>query len=335
VSIPQVSVLMAVHNEGEYLGATLASLQRQTFLNWELVAVDDGSSDATPEILARAARLDPRVRVISPGRVGLVAALNLGLENCRAPLLARMDGDDICHPRRLACQVAALADDPELDLLATRIRHFPRPLLTDGMRAYETWLNSHLAHDEIVRDIFVESPFANPSVMLRTETLRELGGYLDHGWPEDYDLWLRYAAAGARFARLPETLLFWRDHPERLTRTSPAFSLQAFRDCRAHYLRQGYLAGHTAVTLWGAGQEGKAWRKTLRALGVEVTRWIEIDPRKIGQVIHGAPVTAIDALAPGQGPMLITIGAREARPQVRKFAAARGLREGVDYLCVT
>ncbi|PLY01391.1 MAG: glycosyl transferase [Desulfuromonas sp.] len=331
----RVSVLMAVHNEGEYLAATLASLQHQTLHDWELVVVDDGSDDATPEILAEVARRDPRVQVVSPGKIGLVAALNLGLERCHAPLLARMDGDDICHPQRFKRQLETMTHAPDLDLLATRIRHFPRPSLSDGMRAYEEWLNSHLEHDEIARDVFVESPFANPSVMLRTAKLRDLGGYIDYGWPEDYDLWLRYAASGARFARLPETLLFWRDHPDRLTRTSPAFTLQAFRTCRAHYLRQAYLAGHDSVTLWGAGKEGKAWRKTLENIGIRVSRWVEIDRRKIGQRIHSAPVVSFDALAPGQGPMLITIGARAARPQVREFAAARGLREGHDFICVT
>lgn len=335
MTTPSVSILMAVHNEGKFLADTLCSLQRQSLKDWELVVIDDGSEDTTANILSTAAGEDSRIRVLSPGRVGLVRALNLGIESCSAPLLARMDGDDICHPERLERQTAWMNRHPELDLVATRIRHFPRPKLTDGMRAYEEWLNSHLEHDEIVRDMYVESPFANPSVMLRTDKLKELGGYLDHGWPEDYDLWLRYAAVGARFARLPETLVFWRDHADRLTRTSPAFTLQAFRRCRAHYLKQGYLAGHDKVTLWGAGVEGKAWRQTLEELGIKVTRWIEIDPRKIGQQIHEAPVVSIDALAPGQGPMLITIGSRAARPQVREFAVARGLHEGIDFLCVT
>jgi len=335
VNSPRVSVLMSVHNEGNYLAAALTSLQRQTYNDWELVVVDDGSDDQTPALLCEAAHSDPRIRVLSPGRTGLIRALNLGLEHCRGELLARMDGDDICHPRRLERQVAVMQNDPDLDLLATRIRHFPRPRLSDGMRAYEAWLNSHLEHDEIVRDMYVESPFANPSVMLRTGRILALGGYIDHGWPEDYDLWLRYAASGARFARHPETLVFWRDHADRLTRTSPALSLQAFRDCRAHYLRKGYLRGHDSVTLWGAGTEGKSWRKTLQALGVSVARWVEIDPKKIGQTIHGAPVVPIEELTTVQGPMLITIGAREARPQVRQFARQRGLREGIDFVCVT
>jgi len=330
-----VSVLMAVHNEGAYLEATIASLQRQTLRDWHLVVIDDGSSDDTPRILHLAAEHDARIEVLSPGRVGLVSALNQGLSHCHAPLLARMDGDDICHPERFARQVRYLEEHPEVSLLATRIRHFPRPSLTDGMRAYESWLNSHLEHEDIARDIFVESPFANPSVMLRTAQLKALGGYRDRGWPEDYDLWLRLSETGARFARLPETLLFWRDHPDRLTRTSPAFSLEAFRTCRAHFLCRGFLSGVASVTLWGAGLEGKAWRKTLLRHDIQVNRWVEIDPNKIGQTIHGAPVDPIDTLAPGQGPMLITIGARSARAQVREFAASKGLREGKDYLCVT
>jgi hypothetical protein len=160
-------------------------------------------------------------------------------------------------------------------------------------------------------------------------------GYRDCGWPEDYDLWLRLARNGVRFARLPEVLLFWRDRPERFTRTSSACSLAAFRACKAHHLRQEFLRDTAEVTLWGAGLEGKAWRQALAAEGVRVSRWLEVDRRKIGQTIHGAPVVGIEALRPGDGPVLITVGAKGARDQVRAFAAKARLTEGVDFLCVT
>jgi hypothetical protein len=161
------------------------------------------------------------------------------------------------------------------------------------------------------------------------------GGYRQTGWAEDYDLWLRLAAAGVRFARLPETLLYWRDRPERLTRTAAHCTPEAFRACKAHHLKRGYLAGVEEVTLWGAGEEGKAWRKALAAEGVRVGRWVEVDRRKIGQRIHGAPVIAIDALRPGGGMTLVTVGAKGARAQVRAFARQAGLVEGRDFLCVT
>jgi len=335
MKIPRVSVLLAVRNEQLHLPAALASIWRQSESSWELVAVDDGSCDATPSILRQAAERDPRVRLFCRPPLGLVNALNAGLSQCRADLVARMDGDDICHPRRLERQLAAFSADPDLDLVSCRVRQFPRPTLTQGMRHYETWQNSRLDHAEILRDLWVESPFAHPSVVYRRDLVQKLGGYRDCAWAEEYDLWLRLAAAGCRFARCPETLLFWRDRPERLTRTADNCSLEAFRACRIHHLQRGYLAGERGLTLWGAGVEGKAWRRALTAAGITVQRWVEIDPRKLGQTIHGAPVVGIDTLAPGQGKMLISVGTQGARAQVRSMASTRGLVEGVDFLCVT
>jgi len=332
---PAVSILMAVRNEARFLPAALASLQRQTLQDWELVVVDDGSTDTTPAILQQAAAADARIRLIRQPPDGLVAALNRGLAGCRAGLVARMDGDDICHPRRLEEQVAFLRRHADIDLVACRVRHFPRPAIRGGMRAYEQWQNSLLEPEAIATDIWVESPFAHPSVCYRRRRVETLGGYRERPWAEDYDLWLRMHLAGCRFARLPGIRLFWRDRPDRLTRRSPRCTLEAFRACRLHFLRQDFLRRTRRVALWGAGIEGKAWRRLLVSRGLKVVLWVDIDPRKTGQVIHGAPVIAPDAERIRRQPTLITIGARGAREQVRRWAGDQGLREGHDYLCVT
>ena len=335
MSPPQVSILLPVRNEERLLPAALTSLLRQTLCDWELVAVNDGSHDATGAILDAAAGDDQRIRVLHLPATGLVAALNAGLQACHAPLVARMDGDDVCHPRRLELQAAHFATHPETTLVACRVRHVPRQRLSDGMRAYEQWQNSLLEHAAIVRDLYVESPFTHPSVMFRRDAVMARGCYRACGWPEDYDLWLRMAASGASFARLGETLLYWRDRPGRLTRTAADYTLAAFRACKAHHLRRTFLAGVNEVTLWGAGIEGKAWRQVLRAYAIGVRRWVEVDPRKLGQIIHGAPVVGIGSLLPGKGRTLVTVGAKGARAQVREFARATGLSEGVDFVCVT
>jgi cellulose synthase/poly-beta-1,6-N-acetylglucosamine synthase-like glycosyltransferase len=329
-----LSILLTVRNEEEHLPAALASLQRQTFSDWELVAVDDGSTDGTPALLGAAADADPRVRVLHTRPRGLVAALNTGLAACRAPLVARMDGDDICHPRRLELQWRHLREHPEIGVLGCTVRHFPRPQLRGGMLAYEQWQNSLVTAQDIRRDLFVESPFAHPSVVFRRALVEEIGGYRDLHWPEDYDLWLRLTARGVVMARLPQTLFYWRDRPERFTRTAPQCSAAAFRACKAHHLARGYLSGFKAVTLWGAGMEGKAWRQALAAEGIAVQQWLEVDRRKIGQRIHGAPVSSLSALRRGDK-VLLTVGARGARAQARAFATAAGLVEGVDFVCVT
>ena len=332
---PAVSILLPVRDEAKHLPAALTSLQRQTHTDWELVAVDDGSRDATPQILASAAAADQRIRILRRPAEGLVAALNAGLELCRAGLTARMDGDDICHPQRLELQLAHLRRHPQLDLLACRVRHFPRPHLQEGMRAYEDWQNELLSQEQILANLFVESPFAHPSVIYRTERVRDLGGYRQRDWAEDYDLWLRMAAAGAQFARLPRTLLYWRDRPQRLTRTAENCSLDAFRRCKAHFLRRGYLKQHPQVRIWGAGMEGKLWRKVLQAEGIGVAAWIDIDPKKIGQRIHQAQVVAPEEILQRSEPILVCVGTRGARKLIRAFCHNQGMIEGRDYLCVT
>lgn len=334
MTAPRVSILMPVRDEASYLEAALDSLSRQTFSDWELIAVDDGSTDATPAILAAAARRDPRVRVLSRPGGGLVAALNAGLARCRAPFLARMDGDDISHPRRLELQVAHLADHPETALVACGFRHFPRGELKKGMLGYEQWQNSLLDHELICRDLFVESPFVHPSVLTRTGLVAGLGGYRDCGWPEDYDLWLRMAGAGLRFARLEAPLFFWRDHPGRATRTMEEYAAQAMRRCKLHHLRQGFLRGRSELVLAGAGLEARAWQRLLVAEGIRVTHWLDIDPRKVGTVLHGAPVLRPEELRLEGRRMLTAIGLRGAREQFRLTAGQLGWQEGVDFVSV-
>lgn len=332
---PKVSILMPVRNEERYLQAALNSLFSQTLDDWELIAVDDGSSDRTPHILAKAAGQDSRIKVIRREGGGLVAALNTGLEACNAPLLARMDGDDISHPRRLEQQASYLETHPQTGLVACSFRHFPRTSLKQGMLDYETWQNALHDHTLIIRDLFVESPFVHPGIMTRRSILEQLGGYRDCGWAEDYDLWLRMAADGTRFARLPEKLFFWRDHPQRATRTMDEYSLSSFRSCKLHHLRQGFLKECSEIVMAGAGIEARAWQRLLAADGIKVTHWLDIDPRKIGRTLHGAPVTLPEELKLEGRKMLAAIGVRGAREQFRGLANKLGWQEGMDFVCVS
>lgn len=331
---PSVSILMPVRNEQQYLAAALRSIQRQTLDSWQLVVVDDGSTDATPDILTDFARQDRRIEVIRKPGGGLVAALNDGLAACIAPLVARMDGDDICHPRRLELQTAFLAANPDTGLVACGFHHFPRTSLKQGMAAYESWQNRLQSHDSILADLFVESPFVHPSIMTRREILAGAGAYRDMGWAEDYDLWLRLANTGIRFARLPQTLFFWRDHPERATRTMDEYSTNAFRTCKLHHLRNSYLKGVSRVIIAGAGLEGRAWQRLLTANGIGVSCWIDVDPRKTGRMLHGAPIVRPSELPRQRDRILVAIGVRGAREQFRELAGKMGLQDGSDYICV-
>jgi glycosyltransferase involved in cell wall biosynthesis len=331
---PLVSVLLPVRDAAATLGECLESLAAQSLRDHEVVAVDDGSRDGSGALLARAARRDPRVVHVRTGRRGLVAALNLALRHARAPLLARMDADDVAHPERLGRQARRLAADPGLGVLGCRVRLLGGGA-NQGMRDYVDWLNGLLDHETIVRDLYVESPLAHPSVMMRAADLRALGGYRAFDGPEDYDLWLRAHERGLRFAKDPEVLLDWRDGARRLTRRDPRYAAARFRALKLEALERGPLSTARPVVIWGAGPIGKAWARALRARGHHLAAFVDVDPRKLGRVVHGAPVVPLDGLPRLGGALhLGAVGRKDARARIRAAAAERGLADGRDLLAV-
>ena len=175
-------------------------------------------------ILEDWARRDGRIRVLACKHAGIIPALNTGWKACRGAYVARMDADDLCHPARLEKQARFLDQNPEIALVAARVEGFPEEDMREGFRVYIDWLNSLISPDEIAREIYIESPLAHPSVMMRREWLMKMGGYQEHGWPEDYDLWLRMHLAGAKMGKIPESAAV-------LAGTSCAFDKDRFSLC--------------------------------------------------------------------------------------------------------
>jgi hypothetical protein len=201
----------------------------------------------------------------------------------------------------------------------------------EGYRVYERWLNGLVTHDDIMRERFVESPLAHPSVMFRRPAILALGGYRDRGWPEDYDLWLRAAERGLRFAKVDRVLLAWRDAGKRLSRTDPRYARDAFLRCKAHHLARGPLAGRGEVVIWGAGPTGRRLSRLLADESVTTTGFVDISPRLVGRTRRGAPVKApADLGAPAGRLLVVAVAARGARELIRHELRERGWNEGVD-----
>ena len=227
---------------------------------------------------------------------------------------------------------------PSLDVVASLVAHFPDATLREGLRIYESWLNSLVSHDQILRERFIESPIPHPAAMVRRSVLEEAGGYRDAGFPEDYDLWLRLAAAGKRFGKVPEILYFWRHHEARLTFTDPRYAVERFLGCKAHHLTLGPLKGTDSVIVWGAGQTGRRLSKHLIREGAPVTSFIDIDPAKIGGTLRGRPVHPPDELEclvqEARAPVVLAaVSSRGARALIQQRLESLELRETVDFWC--
>jgi hypothetical protein len=202
---------MPVFNAERYLATALKSVLTQTFTDFEVVIVDDGSTDASPAILASHADQDPRVRILRQDKAGIVTALNRGLNECRAPLVARMDADDVAYPERLGRQVAFMRSHPSVAAMGSSLR-----LITPDGRPGPT-LRQPTAPSQIKRLLRRGNVLAHPSVILRKDAILACKGYrepLRHA--EDYDLWMRLSES-YELANVDDCLLDYRVHPQQVS----------------------------------------------------------------------------------------------------------------------
>ncbi|MFU8859213.1 MAG: glycosyltransferase [Cyclonatronaceae bacterium] len=335
---PLVSIVLPVRNAGKTLGAALDSLTAQSLREWECIAVDDHSDDNTADILKQAATRDKRiVPAVCIGR-GIVDALNTGITLAGAPLIARMDADDISLPARLERQYTHLKNRPDTGLVSCLVEHGGSASRQAGYARYVQWINSLVAHEQISLNRFVESPLAHPAVMFRKEFIDSYGSYRNGDFPEDYELWLRWLEAGVRMEKVPEMLFHWSDDAGRLSRTDSRYSFWAFYRLKTEYLAR-WLAfnnpHHPDVVIWGAGRTTRKRVELLQNVGIRVIRYIDINPDRGGTVIHGIPVSMPDGLPPPHSCFVLSyVGSTGARELIAAELENQGFITGKSWLPV-
>jgi glycosyltransferase involved in cell wall biosynthesis len=318
----------------ETVAAAVESVLAQTFGGFELVVVDDGSTDGTGELLRTLARRDARIRVLQGRGAGLVAALNQGLDACRGAYVARMDADDVALPERLERSLQALDADEKLAGVGTQVEVFrdDQPV-SPSMSRYVAWLNSLTDPALLFRERFIESPLCHPTVMFRRPLVQAAGGYEDGAFPEDYELWLRLLSLGHRLVNLPQVLYRWRDGEARLTRTDARYDRERFSELKGAFLARDLPPGR----LWicGAGPLGKGIGRALMAAGRTVAGFIDLDPRKLGQRPYGVEVLPVSALPPPteREHVIASVGLHGVRELLRETLRARGFVEGESFTC--
>jgi glycosyltransferase involved in cell wall biosynthesis len=208
--VPEVTVLMAVYNGGPLLAQAVDSILAQSFTDFEFLIVDDGSTDGAVDALHAIA--DARLRFVrNPRNLGLTVALNLGLGLARAPLIARMDADDVSMPNRLQRQVETFRLRPSLGLLGSWAE------IIDVFGRFAGQIQLPVKHEDIARAILRDNVFVHPSVMVRADVLREIGGYpVEFSVAQDYAMWVRIVLRH-EVANLPETLVKYRIHSDQVS----------------------------------------------------------------------------------------------------------------------
>lgn len=329
-----VSIVLPAYNAAATIRCALQSCLSQNFRDFEILVIDDGSTDETAAIVRSFG--NPRIVLHTIPHAGVAQAMNFGLERASGKYIARMDADDEMHPERIEKQFAFLEAHPETGLVSSLVAHGGHKRKQGGYAEHIHWINSLVSADAIAMNRFVESPVCNPSVMFRRELVAEFGACRDGDFPEDYDMWLRWLDGGVRMEKIPEFLLTWNDLPARLTRNDPRYSPSAFENAKAGYLAKFIRENNSTnrpIWLCGAGRVTRRKSKLLIETGIMTGGYIDVDPKKIGRFYNELPVIGLKDLPPRAHAYIVSyVSTRGARSYIRAYLLEKGFAEGKDFV---
>ena len=331
-SQPKVSIVLPYFNAEKTLERAVRSILYQSFRNFELILVNNNSTDESANIAWLLAAEDPRIQLISEPKQGVTFAANTGNKAATGQYIARMDADDVSHPHRLQKQVELLDNNPEIDVASCLVNHIPHHHQTEGLGKFVDWANSIQTPDEIRLNCFIEAPVINPTVLFRSDLLVKYGGYVHGDFPEDYELWLRWISNGVNIQKIPEILLDWYDSDTRLTRTDERYRTEAFYLTKTNYLVEWLIGNqHPYIWVWGAGRKTRQRVTMLEEKGIWVEGFIDVKERELDNAccIH---FEAFNWEAPSF--VLSYVANWGARDEIREFLISKGKAEGVDFILV-
>jgi cellulose synthase/poly-beta-1,6-N-acetylglucosamine synthase-like glycosyltransferase len=257
-SAPQISVVLPVYNGGKYLVEAIDSILAQTFTDFELIMIDDGSTDSSLNILRAYEKIDTRVRLVTRENRGLATTLNDSIEIARGEWLARMDQDDIALPNRFERQLAWL-NETGADISGSWVKRFG----SSDKRVVKL----RQSNEAIRMEMLFTSPFAHPTVIMRTALVKKLR--YDKAWEkaEDYDLWERAAEAGWQMTNLPEVLVLYRVHESQISTSTSVRQHQLSQQIRHRYWKY----------MFDALQLNTEWIDQVLKIGEPSARQVDMD----------------------------------------------------------
>lgn len=332
---PLLSVVMPCYQAGSSVARAIESIQNQSFREWELIVVDDGSTDNSLLEINRLAKNDKRINVHSQDHQGVVVASNAGFSLAKGSYIARMDSDDVSRPQRLERQLAMLESNSGLGAVSCLAHFAGNPVTAGGYAHHVQWTNRCVTPEQIELQRFVDLPVPHPTLMYRRSLIEQFGAYRNGDFPEDYELFLRWLSHGVKIGKVEEELYDWHDPPTRLSRRDSRYDMAAFHASKAPYLAQAIAAAGTSgreLWIWGAGRPARKCARPLEQSWKPASGFIDIDPQKIGRNIQGRPVVADDNLPPTKQAVIVSyVGTRGAREKIQAYLLKSGRIEGRDF----
>ena len=321
---------MPYKNTARFLEDCLDSIVEQSYPQWELLAVNDHSTDRSENILQEYASRESRIKLRRNSGHGIIPALRTAYGMSSGDFITRMDSDDVMTPRKLEQLLFGLQSHGAGHVAIGKVKYFSDRGISDGYARYERWINALTERGENYKEIYKECVIPSPCWMVNRGDLDACGGFAPDLYPEDYDLTFRFYEHGLKCIPCSATLHMWRDYDNRTSRTSEHYAQNYFLQIKLHYFLKLDYDSKRPLVIWGAEYKGKTLAKGLIERGVPFL-WLCDNPKKIGKRIYDQSLVHYTQLSDLKNPQSIISVANEiAQEDIRKYLAELNLTNTKD-----
>ena len=309
-----VSIIMPVRNTALFLEECLDSIIAQSYDNWELLAVDDHSTDRSYEILSD--YKDNRIVVLRNKGKGIIPALQTGYAASVGEYITRMDSDDYMSSDKLELMCGALDNAGAGHLVVGLVKYFSDNKIGEGYLHYQDWLNAMTLEASNYSDIYKECSIPSPNWLCLRSDFEKVGAFAGELYPEDYDLAFRFRTAKLQITPVTRITHYWRDHSSRSSRTDPNYADNKFIAIKLKHFLNADRDTNRKLIIWGGGKKGKAIAKYLSDQKIKFT-WICNNPNKVGHQIYGIIMQSVELISTyNSSQIIIAISQPAALPAI-------------------
>ena len=327
----RVSIITPVKNGAQFLVECLDSIVNQTHQNWELLIVNDSSTDETQSILEEYAQQDNRIVVSQNKGKGIIDALITGYEKSAGEFITRMDADDIMTPNKLELLTKKLIEKGKGYLATGFVNYFSETELGQGYFNYQEWLNGLSQTESNFDDIYKECVIPSPCWMVFREDFEASGGFNSNLYPEDYELTFRFYKQELKVVAVKEVIHHWRDYATRTSRTDSNYADNYFIQLKLNYFLELDYDNSRELELWGAGKKGKEVARFLIEKQIKFD-WLSNNNKKIGKEVYGVILKdSKSVLEKGTPQILIAVGSMGYNREIKKALNSKNLKPNIDY----
>ena len=329
---PLVSIIMAVKDTAPYLPVCLDSILAQTYTHWELIAVNDHSTDETPKILDAYAQRDSRIKVFHSDRPKLIPTLQIGYAQAKGTLINRMDSDDKMPDYKLQVLVDHWLNYGEGHVIAGGTEHFvDEGVVGDGFLKYERWLNQVASSNTHYQQIYKECVIPSHCWIIHKDDFEAVNAFNPLVYPEDYDLCFRFYKNKLKVIGINYILHYWRDRSNRISRTWEEYKDNRYFDLKLRFFYEIDRDRQRPLVLWGAGRNGKDMAKLLQSYN-DTFHWVCDNENKIGKDIYDVRMQHYRDIPEIKNPqIMIVVSSPKGKQDIQKLLDSWNKKPVTDY----